>query len=256
MFLYGHPGVKSEWLANLRILLSGAAALTARDQQLLQHKIQKPFILAQGYGMTETAPLTLSTGPSLDPVKAAGSVGLPVRNTLAKIADINNPSGPALGPNQLGELLIKGPQVMKEYLNRPEETEKIFVDGWLRTGDVVYRSDDGYIFIADRLKELIKVKGFQVPPAELEEVIKDFSNVAEAAVIGIPHERHGEVPRAYVVPKPGAKIDVEKLQEFVNSKVAPYKHIVGGVSIVDSIPKNATGKVLRKDLREQYLQEK
>lgn len=235
--------------------MSGAAPLTTLDQNRLKEKVQKPFMLIQGYGMTETSPISATVRPE-HPASAAGSIGEPCVNTLMKVVSIDNPSGPALGPNVKGELLVKGPQVMKEYLNRPEETEKAFVDGWLRTGDVVYYNEDGFITVADRLKELIKVKGYQVPPAELEEVIKHFNGIVDAAVIGVPHERHGEVPRAYVVPKEGTKLDVDKLQEFVNSQVAPYKHIIGGISVVESIPKNTTGKIMRKELREQYLQHK
>ncbi|KAJ8944987.1 hypothetical protein NQ318_010189 [Aromia moschata] len=220
---------------------------------------QKPDVLylapPLGYGLTETSPVILSTRISLLKNKSCvGALGLPVPNTEVKIVEADDASGTPLGPNQVGELLVRGPQVMKGYFNRPEE-KNVFLDGWLRTGDMMYYNDDGFLFITGRLKELIKVKGFQVAPAELEELIRDFPNVVDSAVIGVPHEKHGEVPRAYVVPKQGAKIDEKKLREYVASQVAPYKQLTGGISVVDSIPKNASGKTLRKDLLLLYQSE-
>lgn len=201
-----------------------------------------------GYGLSETSP-----GVTLIPLelqgKSPGSMGTPLPNTLIKVVDEN---GKHLGYNQTGELWVKGPQVMKGYLNKPEETEKTFQDEWFKTGDLVRCDEDRMVFIADRMKELIKVKGFQVPPAELEEIIRHFPGVADAAVIGIPHERHGEVPRAYVLPKPNSTIDVDKLQIYVASQVAKHKRLAGGISIIDNLPRNASGKLLRKNLKELY----
>lgn len=181
-----------------------------------------------------------------------GSIGKPLPNTYVKVVPIDNPYGPALGPNSPGELLVKGPQVMKGYHNRPDQNNEVFIDGWLRTGDVAYYNENNLLYLTDRLKELIKVKGFQVPPAELEEIIRTFPDVSDVGVIGIPHMISGEVPRAYVVPKKGKQIDTEKLNAFVSSKVAKYKQLKGGIAVVDSIPKNPSGKILRRQLKLQY----
>lgn len=184
--------------------------------------------------------------------KHFGSIGHPVSNTKVKIIDPNDPEGKHLGPNKTGELLIKGPQVMKGYLNKPEETKNTFLNGWLRTGDLAYYNDDEMFFIADRIKELIKVNAFQVPPAELEDIIRDYRGVADAAVIGVPHPTYGEVPRAYVVAKSDVNIDTDDLMSYVEKKVARHKKLRGGVSIVDSIPKNAAGKIMRRNIKQMY----
>lgn len=188
-------------------------------------------------------------------LKFFGSTGETVSNTLVKVVPADNHLGDPLGPNQPGELLVKGPQVMKGYHNKPEETKEVFVDGWLRTGDLVHYDDNKMFYVTDRLKELIKVKGFQVAPAELEEIIRSYPEVADVAVIGVPHNVHGEVPRAYVVPKPNVQLNSSKLKEFVHDKVANFKQLTGGVAVVESIPKNASGKIMRRALKLQYEKE-
>lgn len=185
-------------------------------------------------------------------LKIYGSVGQPLPNTEVKVVSIEDKSFPSLGPNQTGELWVRGPQVMKGYYNKPEQTAEAFHEDWFRTGDLVHYNEHNFFFITDRLKELIKVKGFQVAPAELEEIIRAFPNVTDAAVIGVPHEISGEVPRAYVVPKQGTDLKVDKLQEFVAEKVAAYKQLKGGVEVVASIPKNASGKILRRQIKLEY----
>lgn len=248
LFLSTHDDVKSEHLASIRTILSGAAPLGADDEERLIKKANRDLNIRQGYGLTETSPV-VATLSEVHTKIARGSIGFALPNTLFKIRDLGE------GSKDSGELLVKGPQVMQGYHNKPKETEEILVDGWLRTGDIVKLREDGFLFITDRLKELIKVKGFQVPPAELEEVIRGYPNVAEVGVIGIPNEKYGEVPRAYVVPKQGSKIDPSKLVEFVSDKVASYKRLLGGVSVIDELPKNITGKILRKDLKKMYAEQ-
>lgn len=187
--------------------------------------------------------------------KYPGSMGSAIPNTFLKVVNIDDTEGKHLPPHTTGELLIKGPQVMKGYYNQPEQTENSFLNGWFKSGDLVRYNEDGMLYIADRIKELIKVKGLQVPPAELEEIIRDYPGVAEAAVIGIPHKFHGEVPRAYVVVKENCKIDVDKLRTQVESKVAKHKRLEGGIVIVEEIPKNASGKIMRRKLKLKYLEE-
>lgn len=145
---------------------------------------------------------------------------------------------------------------MKGYYKRPKETNETFVEGWMRTGDLVYYDENKMFYVTGRLKELIKVKGFQVAPAELEEIIRTYPDVSDAAVIGVLHEKFGEVPRAYVITKPNAKVDVTRLERYVAEKVISYKQIIGGIVIVDSLPKTASGKILRRELKMQYAKEK
>ncbi|XP_022918002.2 uncharacterized protein [Onthophagus taurus] len=249
LFLNSHPAVKREHLQHLRCIVCGGAPLSANDEAKFKEKVGKNIPILQGYGLTETSPLVLTVpeGKEKD-----GGMGYVVNNTIVKVVSIDDPDCKHLSPNNVGELLVKGPQVMKGYHNKPKETEEAFWNGFLRTGDLVRYDEDGMFYICDRIKELIKVKGFQVPPAELEEVIRRYPGVGEAAVIGVPHERYGEAPKAYIVQKQGSKIDVDKLVEFVNANVAPYKQLSGGVSIVDNIPKNPSGKILRRQLKILY----
>ncbi|KAK9876548.1 hypothetical protein WA026_013922 [Henosepilachna vigintioctopunctata] len=244
--------VKAEYLSSIRRIVCGAAPLGALDEERFLTKVNYKAKIAQGYGMTETSPV-ISFTSKWHPL-TPGSSGQPVSNTEVKIVDTKDPTLPALGPKQHGELMVRGPQIMKGYHNRPKETQDIFHEGWLRTGDIGFYDDNGNLTITDRLKELIKVKGFQVPPAELEEVIREYPDVAEVGVIGIPHELYGEVPRAYISVKPGAQFDENKLHEFVKNKVASYKELKGGIGVIDSIPKNAAGKILRRQLKNLYEQ--
>lgn len=185
--------------------------------------------------------------------KNFASVGGPVPQTEVKIVDINDPTFKGLGPNESGEVVVRGPQNMKGYLNNNQATdETLLADNWLRTGDLGHYDEDGYFYVTDRLKELIKVKGFQVPPAELEELLRDHPKVVDAAVIGIPHEKHGELPHGYVVAKEGVQVTEKELQDYVAQKVSAFKHLDGGITFTKQIPKNATGKILRRQLKEEH----
>nr|CAI5829801.1 unnamed protein product [Callosobruchus analis] len=234
-----------------------AAPLGPLDEQKFHEKFGGKISVTQGYGLTETSPLV-----ALFPQKyteetsscVTGSIGKLVPNTRAKVVSLDDPTGTPLGPNEQGELLLQGPQVMRGYHKKPKETQDTMLDGWLRTGDIVRYNKDRFLFVTDRLKELIKVKGFQVAPAELEELIRAFPAVEEAAVIGVPHSNHGEVPRAYVVPKKGVSLIPEELDKFVAAKVASYKRLSGGIEVVDAIPKNPSGKILRRELKAAYDQ--
>ena len=208
-------------------------------------------MVKQYWGMSELSPL--ATGCSNDNARS-GSVGPLVSSTFGKIID---DTGKSLPPNESGELLIKGPQVMSGYLNETEKTsETLSESGWLRTGDVAYYDDDGFFYITDRIKELIKVRGYQVPPAELEALLLTNEDVQDVAVIGIPDEACGEVPRAYVVLKQSTDESQKSPQEndiyeWVKERVAPYKRLDGGVVFTDKIPKSASGKILRRLLRDE-----
>ena len=199
--------------------------------------------------MSELSPLGTMNSDSNQRI---GSIGPLVSSTEGKIIDPD--TGKSLGPNQRGELCIKGPQVMLGYLNDTERTKECISDeGWLRTGDQAYYDEDDYFYITDRIKELIKVRGFQVAPAELEELLLTNEHVQDVAVVQVPDSDSGELPRAYVVLKPSAdkkEVMEEYLKEWVKERVSPYKRINGGAVFVEKIPKSASGKILRRVLRD------
>ena len=200
-------------------------------------------LVVQGYGMTEASPVTHATSDVAGTAKP-GRIGPLLPNTEARIVDVT--SGEDLPAGQDGELLIRGPQVMRGYLNNPEATARtIDADGWLHSGDVARVDADGYFTIVDRLKELIKFKGYQVAPAELEAVLIGHPAVTDAAVIPIPDDEAGEVPKAFVVL--AAPVGADELLAYVAARVAPYKRI-RRVEVIDAIPKSSSGKILRREL--------
>ncbi|XP_065564516.1 uncharacterized protein LOC136029918 [Artemia franciscana] len=230
----------------MHTIMSGAAPLGPATANKLLEKLRNPGItLQEGYGLTETSPVT-----HLSPLQNAeiGSCGKPVSRTEVKVVDLE--TGNALGPNEEGELCVKGPQIMKGYFKNPAATTNMIDDdGWLHTGDVAKYDAEKRFYIVDRLKELIKVKGLQVAPSELEDLLRSHPQIDDVAVIGVPDERTGEAPKAYVVVKPGAGLSEKNIADFVAQKVAPHKQLRGGVVIASSIPKSASGKILRRELR-------
>jgi acyl-CoA synthetase (AMP-forming)/AMP-acid ligase II len=237
-----HPIVDRYDLSSLRQVFSGAAPLSAELAAAARARIGCEVV--QGYGLTETSPVTHATPPGgFKP----GSIGLLLSNTECRVVDPE--SGADRGVGEDGEIWIRGPQVMKGYLNNPEATAAtIDGDGWLHTGDIGHVDGDGHYYIVDRLKELIKYKGFQVAPAELEGLLLTHPAVADAAVVPVPDEEAGEVPKAFVVLK--GEATVEDLKAHVAAHVAHYKQI-RHVEIVDEIPKSASGKILRRLLRDR-----
>jgi acyl-CoA synthetase (AMP-forming)/AMP-acid ligase II len=242
-----NPLVESYDLSKLRMIFSGAAPLSPGLTRACTERIG--CIIRQGYGMTETSPCTHIS--PLDPAQnKPGSVGHCLPNTECKILDTS--SGVALGVREEGEICIRGPQVMKGYLNRPEATATtVDAEGWLHTGDIGYVDQDGQLFIVDRVKELIKYKGFQVAPAELEAILLSHPAVADAALIPSPDEEAGETPKAFVVLRGVAT--AEELMSFVASRVAPHKKI-RKLEFIEQIPKSAAGKILRRVLVERERQ--
>lgn len=179
-----------------------------------------------------------------------GTIGWPLSNVDVKIVSIDSNDTRGLDVSQTGELWIKGPNVMLGYLGNETATkETITDDGWLRSGDIGHYDENGLLYISDRCKELIKVNSNQVAPAELEALLRSHPAVADAVVIGVPHPVCGEVPRGFAVLRKDSNVTAEKLREFVAGHVARYKQITGGIFFIESIPKNATGKLLRKDIR-------
>lgn len=185
----------------------------------------------------------------MGPTRRAESVGPPISDTVEKVLSVDDDR--ELGPGETGELLIRGPQIMRGYWNRPEDTaETITQDGWLRTGDIGQFDDEGYVYIVDRKKELIKYKGYQVPPAELEALLMEHPAVADVAVIPKPDQAGGEIPKAFVVLKPTEEATGDEIMEWVAERVAPYKK-VRELEFVDTIPKSLSGKILRRELVER-----
>jgi 4-coumarate--CoA ligase len=238
-----HPSVDDYDLSALEQVLSGAAPLSADLAREAAARIGCEVV--QGYGMTELSPVSHVTAPG---DFRPGSVGVTVPNTECRVIDVA--TGAPLGLGQDGEICVRGPQVMLGYLGNPEATAGILdSDGWLHTGDIGHVDADGHLYIVDRLKELIKYNGFQVPPAELEAVLLGHPAVADAAVIGVPDELAGEIPVAYVVLRPGSECSADQIRQDVAAKVAHYKQI-RRVVLTDTIPKSASGKILRRLLRE------
>jgi acyl-CoA synthetase (AMP-forming)/AMP-acid ligase II len=238
-----HPSVERRDFSSIRKLFSGAAPLGATTIEQCASRIK--CVLQQGYGLTETSPATHVT--SDDPSKNKyGSIGQLLSNTECRIVD--PASGNDVPPGQVGEIWLRGPQVMRGYLNCEEATRAtIDPDGWLHTGDIGYADRDADFHVVDRLKELIKYKGMQVAPAELETLLLTHPAVADAAVVPLKDEDAGEIPRAFVVLKAPATSD--ELMAFVAGRVASFKKI-RRVDFIDAIPKSPSGKILRRLLRD------
>uniref|UniRef100_A0A0D3GJF8 4-coumarate--CoA ligase n=1 Tax=Oryza barthii TaxID=65489 RepID=A0A0D3GJF8_9ORYZ len=242
------PRVTADDLASIRMVMSGAAPMGKDLQDAFMAKIPNA-VLGQGYGMTEAGPvLAMCLAFAKEPFEVkSGSCGTVVRNAELKIVDPD--TGATLGRNQSGEICIRGEQIMKGYLNDPESTKNtIDKGGWLHTGDIGYVDDDDEIFIVDRLKEIIKYKGFQVPPAELEALLITHPDIKDAAVVPMIDEIAGEVPVAFIVRIEGSAISENEIKQFVAKEVVFYKRL-NKVFFADSIPKSPSGKILRKDLR-------
>jgi len=239
-----HPALTGRDFSFVRKLFSGAAPLGA--DVIEQATRRMGCVLQQGYGMTEASPATHVTSEDVGRLKP-GSIGQPVANTECRVVDVE--TGLDVAPGADGEILVRGPQVMLGYLGRPEETRAtIDADGWLHTGDIGHADADGDFYVVDRLKELIKYKAMQVPPAELEAALLSHPAVADAAVVPLPDAESGEIPRAFVVLKGVATAD--ELMTYVAGLVAPHKK-VRRVDFVDAIPKSPSGKILRRLLRDR-----
>ena len=240
-----YPSLGEYDLSSLRLVFSGAAPLGEEVARSASARLGCPVV--QGYGMTEASPVT-HLSPTYDAPFKPGSIGHVVPSTEVKIVEVDT-TREVSGPGQDGELWIRGPQIMKGYLNRPEETAaSIDADGWYHTGDVGHVDDEGYFFIVDRTNELIKYKGLQVAPAELEALLLTHAAVLDAAVTRIPDEEAGEVPKAFVVLRPdevSRAVTAEALMAFVAERVAPHKRI-RSVAFVEQIPKSPSGKILRR----------
>jgi long-chain acyl-CoA synthetase len=241
------PEIKKYDLSSVRYIMSGAAPLPPEVGKRVR-EVTGVTVL-QGYGLTEASPLTHLAPVDNPELIRFDSIGFAVSNQEEKIVDIET-GLQELGPDQTGELAIRGPQVMKGYWKAPEETERALRDGWLYTGDIARKDKDGYVYILDRKKEMIKYKGFGVAPAELEALLHEHPAVADCAVVSHPDEEAGEIPKAFVVMKKGMTVSATDLMRFVEGRVAGYKR-VRAVEFVDEIPKNPSGKILRRLLKQR-----
>jgi 4-coumarate--CoA ligase len=254
LLLSKHPTVDKYDLSSIRMMNSGAAPLTRELVEAVHSRLG--LRVKQGYGLSETSPTT-HTQPWEDWNRTIGSVGklLPFQTAKYMSADETE-----MAVGEVGELWIKGPNVFKGYLNNPEGTaHALTADGYFKTGDVGYQDKDGNFYITDRVKELIKYKGFQVAPAELEGILVSHPGIDDVAVIGVyDKDQASELPRAYVVPKGGlgkGEKEAQEIIEWLGAKVAHHKKLRGGVRFVDEIPKSISGKILRRLLKVKAQEE-
>ncbi|MGW0084168.1 4-coumarate--CoA ligase family protein [Streptomyces sp. NPDC003393] len=245
-----HPAVTRYDLSCLKYVISAAAPLDAALARACAERLGLPPI-GQAYGMTELSPGTHVVPLDRLHDAPAGTVGRLIAGTEMRMVSLDDP-GKDLGTGESGEILIRGPQVMKGYLGRPDATAQLIdTDGWLHTGDVGHVDEDGWLFVVDRVKELIKYKGFQVAPAELEAQLLTHPGIADAAVIGAHDGDGNEIPHAFVVRRSSADGPNEnEIMLYVAERVAPYKRI-RRVTFVDAVPRAASGKILRRELRER-----
>ncbi|XP_055700377.1 uncharacterized protein LOC129800044 [Phlebotomus papatasi] len=245
LFLAKSPLVMEYDLSSLEELICGGAPLSKELEDNVNSRISNLQGIRQGFGLSET---TLMVTISCDSETKKGSVGTVTKGTYCKV--VNSETGKNLGPNEIGELYFKGPQIMKGYIGNDAATkETIDSEGWLRTGDLGYYDDDKYFFIVDRIKEVIKFRACQVPPAELEALLLAHPKIADAGVTGIPNEADGEHPMAFVVKKPNVEVTEQEIKDYIEEIVTDIKKLRGGVKFVNQIPKNATGKILRRELK-------
>ncbi|MGO4205549.1 long-chain fatty acid--CoA ligase [Rhodococcus sp. TAF43] len=227
--------------ANLRKAISGGAALPVEILERFARRFGVQIL--EGYGLSETSPVALFSDPEQAP--RAGSIGIPIWGVDVRLVDRDWNTVDEIGA--VGELAIRGHNVMKGYYGRPEATDEVMRDGWFRTGDLARRDDDGFYYIVDRAKDMIVRGGFNVYPREIEEVLMTHEAVSLAAVIGVPHESHGEEVRAYVIPHEGSGISADELIAWSKDRMASYKY-PREVRIVDQLPMTGTGKILKREL--------
>jgi long-chain acyl-CoA synthetase len=252
--LLNHPDVRSGKVdfKSIRICFSGASALHADTKRRFESMTGGRIV--EGYALTESM-MALCVNP-VKGTNKIGSVGMPLPDTQVRIFDVED-GARALAPNEVGEIAIAGPQLMLGYLDRPDETAMVLrvhadADGtrrWLHTGDLGYMDDDGYVFIVDRLKDLIKTSGYQVWPREIEEVLAAHPGVAQVGVAGVPDQAKGEAVKAWIVRRDGHAVSEDELRAFCREKLAPYK-VPSRIEFRDDLPKTMVGKVLRRELRE------
>lgn len=253
--VYGVPAMYNVFAARVspedfkavKLFVSGGASLPEPVAKAFREKFGQPIV--EGYGLSEASPVV-----SVNPVNHVkyGSIGLALPEVKTRIVD---DSGNDLAAGEVGELLVQGPNVMKGYYNLPEATVQALQNGWLHTGDMARKDEEGYLYIVDRLKDLIITGGLNVYPREVEELLYAYPGVAEAAVIGVHDRLRGEAPYAFLAVKEGQTIDKAAVKAYLQANLAPFKQ-PREIAIVDSLPKNSTGKILKRELRERFNTER
>ncbi|MGI8316851.1 long-chain-fatty-acid--CoA ligase [Halobacillus mangrovi] len=243
--LLNHPNLNKYDLSSIEACLSGSAPLPVEVQEEFEKVTGGKLV--EGYGLTETSPVTHSN--LVWGKRVSGSVGIPWPNTDAKIVNMDGEGEAGFG--EIGEIVVKGPQVMRGYWNRPEETAQVLSDdGWFRTGDMGYMNEDGYFFVVDRKKDMIIAGGYNIYPREVEEVLYEHSEIQEAVVVGIPDPYRGETVKAFIVKKQGSDITEDELNEYCRKHMAAFK-VPRIYEFRDELPKTAVGKILRRTLVEE-----
>jgi long-chain acyl-CoA synthetase len=249
--MLNYPGIENLDLSHVRYMGSGAAALPVEVLNGLQRLMPEGMVL-EGYGLTEMTLGSTANPGGRSAIRKPGSVGIPFFDCDLKIVDVDDPSV-EIGVNELGEVCTRGPQMMRGYWRNPAETAKVIRDGWLLTGDIGYMDEEGYLFLVDRKKDMLIYNGHNVYPRELEELLFTHRGVLNCAVIGKPHSLTGEIPKAFVIRKPGVSITEQELMDFISIRVADYKQ-VREVEFVEELPISYAGKVLRRELRRMELE--
>jgi len=246
--MLNHPDMAGKDLSCVRLVASGAAPLPVELLSAMQSRLPNG-ILMEAYGLTEATMGATANPANRSGTRKAGSVGIPIFDTEVKIVDVEDASREMPG-GELGEVAIKGPQVMVGYFQRPEETAAVLRDGWLLTGDIGRMDEDGYVFVVERKKDMLIYNGYNVYPRELEEILFTHPAVANCTVIGKPDPAVGEFPKAFIVLKPGAITSAQEIMSFVAAQVTPYKK-VREIEFLDEIPVSQAGKALKRELRER-----
>lgn len=246
--ILNHPGVETADLSSIKACVSGSAPLPLEVIRGFEEKTGS--IIIEAFGMTESSPAT-HVNPFGAGKRKVGSIGVPLPDTLCRIADLDDPAKD-MPVGEAGELVIQGPQVMKEYWNMPEETKEAIINGWLHTGDIAHMDEDGYFYIVDRKKDMIISGGYNVYPRDIDEVLFEHPKVVEACAIGVPHPTRGEQIKAFVVLAQGQTATPEEMIDYCVGKLATYK-LPTQIEFIDTLPKTNVGKVLRKDLRAMEL---
>ncbi len=240
-----HPGIEKADMTSIRACFSGSAPMPV--EVIREFEAKTGAVILEGYGLTESSPIACVN--PFSGLRKPGSIGIPFPDTRCRIVQIED-GETDVAQGECGELLVKGPQVMKGYWNKPEETKRAVRDGWLHTGDIARMDEDGYFYIVDRIKELIISGGYNVYPRDIEEVIYTHPDILEAAVIGIPHPSRGEAAKVFAVLKEGKEMTQKELIDYCSGKLAKYK-LPTKVEFRDSLPKSAVGKILKRVLKEE-----
>jgi len=244
-----HPEIGSINMSSIDNMFSGSAPLPV--EVIKEFEERTKGVIVEGYGLTETSPTTHCNPRGKGSLRKVGSIGIPVCDTECRIVDVND-GETDMPVGESGELLIKGPQVMRGYLNREEATKETLEDGWLHTGDIATMDEDGFFYIIDRKKDMVISGGYNIYPRDIEEVYFEHPKVVEATAIGVPHPTRGECVKVFIVLKQGETATEEEMIAYCGNKLAKYKWPTE-IEFRDELPKTNVGKVLRKDLRDEEL---